>query len=447
MAGTVSFGGIGSGIDTEAIVSGLLNASKTQLSSLKSRASSTHAAVSTISDISSLLSKLKTSLEDLDDAKGVGGYKASSASSAIVASANGNALPGAYSIKVNALAQEHRTYSNSFASTTDALGQAGTLDIQVGSGTVFSVDIDSDDSLDSIVSKINATDARVSASTFFDGTNYRIQVRGLDTGEANSVTLTETDTTLGLDTTTYASNTVQQAGDAEIELDGFTINRSNNQFSGVIEGVTLVVTEETSSAVSVSVASDPDGLKSKLQTLVDAYNAVITKVQQTAGFGETKGTNPVLAGDSTLRTVTSRLSEALLTAVGDGTYQTLASIGVSLTKTGTLSLDSSKLSEALDAEPSAVSSVLAGDDQDTSGVMDVMRDLVESFTQTGDGLLALKQETLDSRAQSLDDSVTREEDRLDRYAEQLRKQFTNMDTVVAGYNTELDYLVRLYSGG
>jgi flagellar capping protein FliD len=90
--------------------------------------------------------------------------------------------------------------------------------------------------------------------------------------------------------------------------------------------------------------------------------------------------------------------------------------------------------------------VLAGD-ANTQGAIDVMRDLVNSFTQTGDGLLAQKRETLDSRAKSLDSSVNREQDRLDRYAEQLRKQFTTMDSTVAGYNAQLDYLVRLYNGG
>ena len=77
--------------------------------------------------------------------------------------------------------------------------------------------------------------------------------------------------------------TVQAAQDAQIKLDGFTIKSATNQVTGAIRGVTLALTAETTDAVTVGIDNDPDGLKTKLNTLVDSYNAVVSKVKDLAG--------------------------------------------------------------------------------------------------------------------------------------------------------------------
>lgn len=444
MTGTISFGGIGSGIDTEGIVNGLVGASRGPVSALKSRAASTHAAVSTLSDLGSLLAKLKTSLEALDEPADAASYAASSSSSSISVSALGTAKAGSYAVNVTSLAKEQRTYTDAFASSGVALGQTGSFDITVGAESPVSINIEATDSLDAIVAKVNASGAKVNASVFYDGTNYYMQVAGQDTGLVNAVSFAETGTSLGL---TTPANTKQAAGDAVLTIDGFTVTRSNNQISGAIQGLTLNLTETTASPVTVRVASDPDGLQTKLQSVVTAYNAVVDKIQSSAGYGSIKATNPVLAGDSMLRGLGNRLSAALSTAVtAGGNYQTLGSIGLNSDKSGKLSLDSAKLSTALQAAPDSVKNLLAGVSGD-DGAMDIFRNAVSVFTDTGTGLLDLRKETLGDRAETLDERVAAEELRLERYAELLRKQFASMDGRVAASNAQMETLVRLYSGG
>lgn len=438
MPGTISFGGIGSGIDTDAIVDGLVAANRGPISSLKSRAASTHAAVSVISEVSSLFATLQKSVEALEDVQDVNGYAATSSSAAVVATTVGGAAPGSFSIVVNDLAKEQRSYTTTFADASAALGQEGSLDIQVGSGPLYSVTIEAGDTLTDIANKINETDARVSASVFFDGTNYRLQTRGLDTGVANAVSLSENGVALGF-------STVQAAQDASITVDGFTVTRGTNQFTGVIQGVTLAITEKTTDPVQVSVDTDPAALKGKLTDVVNAYNAVVEKIQSATGFGSKLATNPVLSGDSTLRSISNSLSGALRNIVGSGKYQTAASIGLESNNDGTLRLDDVDFEAALASDAEGVATVLAGS-ASTDGIMDFMRDVVKTFVAPSTGMLALKGETLESRAKTLDDQVEREETRLDRYADSLRRQFTQMDGVVSAYNAQLDYLVRLYGG-
>lgn len=437
MAGTISFGGIGSGLDTEGIVQGLVSASSTGLSALKSRAASTRSAVSTFSEVAGLLFTLKTALSSLSDDSGVKSFKASASSSALSASASASAQAGSYSVQIQQLAKEQRSYSSPVASSSAALGQVGTLGIQVGGGATKNIDVVATDSLDTIAAKVNAAGGRFSAAILYDGTSYRMQVRGLDTGAANALAFTETGTSLGL---TLPGSVYQAAADAQVEIDGFSITRPSNQISGAIPGVTLSLSQLSATPVTVGVEADPAALRTKLESFVSAYNAVVSKVHQSAGFGTVKAQNPILAGDSTLRALTARLGSAVLGSVPGAS--TLSSVGVSLTKDGTLALDSSKLDKAMAADPGLVAKTLAGVSGD-DGVMDVLGDVVDSFNQTGTGLIAAKKDTLEQRAKSIDARVDREQKHLDWYEDMLRRQFSNMDGSVAASNGQTDYLTRI----
>lgn len=441
MAGTISFGGIGSGMDTEGIVTGLVQASRGTADALKTRAKEADTAVSTLSNISSLLSTFKKSVDALATVREVGSYKASSSSTAIAISANGTALPSTYKVNVTALAKEQRNYTSTYASNAAALGQSGTLDIQVGAAVAKSVTIDADDTLDEVANKINASGARVSASTFYDGSTYRLQIRGLDTGAANAVTYGQNGVDFGLN---LPASRYQQATNAAVTIDDIPVSSATNQIVGAIQGVTLALTEETTAPITVKVEQDPKGLETKLKSVVDSYNAIVSKIHETAGFGTVKGTSPVLSGDSALRSINARMSNAILSSVtGAGTHDSLADLGVSLARDGKLSLDATKLSNALTADPSSVAAVLAGPGT-SDGAMDVLSDLVEGFTQSSNGALALRKDALEKRSKSLKTQMDREEDRLARYGDSLRKQFTSMDTTVAGYNSQYSYLSNFF---
>src|SRR5882724_11272690 len=130
-----SLSGVGSGIDTTALITGLVNADSAPLNALKTKQASTQSAVSTLSDISSTLGTLKSAVDALTTASGVGSYAGTSSSPAIAVSTTGNALPGTYSMSVTQLAREQRTYSNTQSSASAALGMTGTLSIQIGANS------------------------------------------------------------------------------------------------------------------------------------------------------------------------------------------------------------------------------------------------------------------------------------------------------------------------
>src|SRR5262245_16291035 len=134
MAGSVTMAGLGSGMDIEGLISGLVKANGVTLSKLQSQAASYRTAASTLSDIGSSLSTLQTAVNALTSTTGVGGITATSSDSAVVVSANGAALPASYEVVVGQLASEQRTYSKTFDSTSAGAGQVGNFTIKIGSG-------------------------------------------------------------------------------------------------------------------------------------------------------------------------------------------------------------------------------------------------------------------------------------------------------------------------
>jgi flagellar hook-associated protein 2 len=432
MPTTVSVAGFGSGIDVDALVSGLVNASSGNLNLLQQRASDYRSASSTLSAIGTSLGSLQSAADAISSVQGIASYTATSSSSAVVASANGSALPSSFSVNVTSLAKEQRTYSATFASSSDALGQSGTLGLQIGTGTAVNLTIDASDSLDSIAAKINGAGLRVNASVFYDGSAYRLQVRGLDTGAANAVTFNETGTLLDLNgtgATTSSGKTVQSATDASLTIDGFTVTRPTNQITGIVQGVTLALTSTTSSPATVTVAGDASSLKTKVASFVSSFNSVINAIHNATGFGTTKATNQALAADSALRTINDRLSSFMGSAgTNAGSYKTLADVGIALNRDGTLLLDDTKLTQAVGTDPGSVTKLLARPPGATSGgMMADLNDILKSLTASDTGILALRGQSFDSQAKSFDTRATSEQTRLDNYANNLRKQFTAMN--------------------
>jgi flagellar hook-associated protein 2 len=146
----------------------------------------------------------------------------------------------------------------------------------------------------------------------------------------------------------------------------------------------------------------------------------------------------MLSGDSTLRSLTGRLSSTLTQTVGTGKFQTLRSIGIELTNNGTLKLNATKLQEALAADPNSVTNVLAGDDGGVKGLADTFT-AVTTDMLAANGAITSRKEGLSARQRSLTDRLGVEQKRLDRMEDQLRKQFTLMDQVVANNQSKFNF--------
>lgn len=443
MTALINFGGLASGLDTNAIIDALVNVEKQPLNALQKKVTDVAQAKSIVTSISGKLSSLQAAAKALSDPAGFASATASSSDSSVVATVTGTASPGAFDVNVTQIAKEQRTYSNTFGSNTDALGQTGTIKLQVGSGSPLTVNVAAGDSLATIAANLNTSGARVSASVLYDGTTYRLQVRGLDTGAANNVAFTETGTTLGL---SVPANTYQPAQDAKLTVDGILVTRSTNQVTGVIAGVTLALTKPTTSAASIRIASDSTAIAAKIGTFVSAYNALVDAGHTATGYGSTKASISTLTADFTINNALGRLASLQGNNVPgtSGLYTTFGSVGIKSTQDGHLSFDSATLNTAIQTDAATVSRLFVTDS--TTGATGLMK----SFVSTIDALVTDKDNPFAARLASFDTqtkNLTAEQERLqvhlDAYQTALKNSFTRMELAVSTYKNQTAQLTAI----
>lgn len=449
MAITIS--GLGSGLDTNALIDNLMAVQRQPLTALQGRQTAVNQATTLVSSFSSKLSALATAARALDTTAEFNATAATSSDTAsVTASTVGGAVVGGYDIQVTRLAREQRTQSRTFASNTTALGLSGAINLTVGSGSPVTVNVANTDTLSDIASKISSTGARVNASVIYDGSTWRMQVRGLDTGAANAIAITEDPALqagLGLST---PANTYQTAQDAQFTVDNVTMTRATNQVSDAAPGLSFNLLRTTTSAVRVTVANDPAALKTKVQAFITAYNDVVNAGHAATGYGSQRASNAELAGDRTLRGALSRLSTPMASAVAgaSGRYTTLGSAGISLQNDGTLKLNETTFNAALAADPVGVSRLFVTDSQiGATGVMSTINTAVTDLTSAVNAPLRARQDALSAKARRLGTDITRMQDRLNQYGEVLRNQFAGMEGQVGRYKALLGSVGGLITTG
>ncbi len=171
--------------------------------------------------------------------------------------------------------------------------------------------------------------------------------------------------TLGVLQAPY-SQTVTAAKDAQFSLDGLNLTRSSNTVGDVIPGATIKLLSGTTATPGVSdinITQNTDTIVQAVNSLATAYNAIqdfVTSQNQFTPPTDTKagvaGTSAPLFGDTTLTQIQDQLSQSL-TAVSGNT--TLQSIGVTLGQDGKLTVDSTALTSALQADPTSVSNLFS----------------------------------------------------------------------------------------
>jgi flagellar hook-associated protein 2 len=443
----IRVGGLASGLDTNSIVSALMQLERRPLTLIQQQKRDVETQQSLFDDLRTKLETLREAAAAIDNwsstlaAPSVSeeflAWKAASSNEDVLsARVTGTATPDSTDVRVVALATSARRVSGSFASDTDPVALEGdTLVIDHGGVAPISLTIPAGGaSLRDIASLIN-DDANnvgaVRADVVYDGSGYRLLVLGTESGAAHDVTLTTSIAGAGGGAFLDAA-AGQAAADAALEVFGLSVTRTSNTVSDLIPGVTLELHAESASTVQVQVERDDEAIGDKLQALVDAYNDVVEFVDEQSRFdAETEQAGP-LSGDGVLRDVQMRIQRLASVGVSipGNPFTSLAGFGVGFDDDGRLALDREALAEALAEDPQAVRQILSGDGT-TDGIALAFVRAVDPLVTSGTGMLALRRDALDARVEGLDRAIERLEQRLERREELLVAQFTRLESMIA----------------
>src|SRR5690606_9906696 len=126
--------GMGGMIDVNAIVSQLMSIERTPLNLINNKLKGIDTKLSEVGKLKAAMDKLRSAAVSLS---GTGNWNAANATSpqpeVIEATAPAGALPGSYSLRVDALAQ-HQTLVTGAVADSDALVGGGSLTISFGTG-------------------------------------------------------------------------------------------------------------------------------------------------------------------------------------------------------------------------------------------------------------------------------------------------------------------------
>lgn len=488
----ITSAGAGSGLDLESIISASVAAKKAQMMQpLTKKQNQTQITLSGLGQLNSIISNFKTSLDALS-ATGAFNKRSvnitqTTTNPVLQVTANTDASNGQYNITVDKLATTNQWGGIFDSSTTKLATQDGTLTFSAGSKS-FTVDVKNGDTLQNIRQRINS-----------DGDNFGLSANIINTsdgkaklvidsgisGDSNGLNITAS---AGLEAfSTTGSKSVmsesQKASSAEINVDGNILKSDTNTFDNTIQGLKItalrvsdqtsttannttnpdgsstnynsnntVVTATTSgttttttySSNKVAITTDTSSITSLVQNFISAYNTMVSQTtslskRDSIVSGVNQNDGGALAGDSMVTSIKDLATNTLLKpSTQSSTFSTIFELGVNMDNKGVLSLDTDKFNTALSKNFDQVVALFGG----TKGVAGTISSNLAKYTQTG-GLISIRQDGLNTQLRSISTQENNATDQLTKYETNLRKQYGNLDTLLANMKKSASYLTTL----
>ena len=179
-----------------------------------------------------------------------------------------------------------------------------------------------------------------------------------------------------------------------------------------------------------------------VKAFVDAYNSFQSTADNLTSYDSESDTAGTLLGNSTMRSIESRLRSVLSYSDSEGAFSMLSDLGIERQLDGTLEIDDDKLSDAITNDSDAVSQFFSGADGE-SGLVASIDDTMGSILDDG-GLLQTATDGIDTTLSSLDDRYTRMQESIDATVARYRTQFASLDSLVSQMNSTSDYLTQQF---
>jgi flagellar hook-associated protein 2 len=415
----------GSGIDVTSVVNQILDAERGPEKIWQQQQATLTTQTAALNALNSSLSALAGKVNALSDALGAITAKSATSTdpSLVSATAQTNATAGSHTIVVQRLATTSSLYSDPLSGDI----APGDLWLQAGGSPAIDITVDSsNNTLDGLAASINGRNLGITASVVNDADGARLALVSQVTGEAGDLTIVSNNTGLALHKSSFGLN-------AAFTLDGVPLSSATNIVTSVLPGVGLQLNQAApDTSVSLTIGPDVKQATDAINSFVSAYNAVIAGINQQ--FSVTSGTSQQgpLAGDISLRSLQSNLlADVTYSVNGNQGFVNLASIGVDMADDGTLTVDSTKLNDALTNHYAAFQGLLQA--ADGSGFAQRFQNDLQGLTDPTQGVLYLDLAGIASTQQTLTDEISDFEARLANRQKQLTDLYSRVDAALREY--------------
>jgi flagellar hook-associated protein 2 len=392
------------GIDVTGAVNAAISAAEAPEKQWEAQQTALQNQATALTAIQTDITNLDNDMQSLNSLTGplAGVSVTSSNSSVVTASAAPGTSVGDSTVTVNNLATTAAWTSGTVASSTTAL-PAESFTITNGSGTSKTITTDGTQTLSDLASEISSAGLGVTASVVTDTTGSRLSIVANASGSASNFTVSSTDSAdFGFTQTVNAVN-------ASLQVNGVDISSASNTVTGALPGVTLNLLSASPgnppAAVTLNVSANTSAVSTAINQFVSDYNTAINAVN--AQFTDTGSGEGPLAGDSTITDLQNDLMQAVdytnKPTTGTTTIPNLSSLGISVNKDGTLSVDSTTLNSVLANNFSDVQGFFQG--TALNGFANTLDQQLTSFLSPADGAFTVELQSLTNQNTTLQSDI------------------------------------------
>lgn len=347
MAGEIYFNNVTGRFDWGSVVEQIIRAKSIPLQKLSQEAQQIQAKQSALQGLAGAMGELSKLFENLNVDELFRGKRANSSdSSVLTATATENAPNVTLNLSVSKLAQKEALVTEQGISDINSSISWSAFQIayNTGSSTLYFDVQAGSGKLSDLVSAINgAAGGKIVASTFYDGSQYKLMLSERDeasstaeTGEGNTVISFNlppviNGNTWNLDT----ANPLQSAQNAQISIGSNTLTSPSNRFENIIDGLSVEVKKQGNATITVN--EDYSAVSKFLGDFVRSYNAVISQVNQLTGK------DALFQGDYSITGIKTELSRML--------DKLFANDLVNIKEDGTLEVNNSAINSLASSNP------------------------------------------------------------------------------------------------
>lgn len=325
------------------------------------------------------------------------------------------------------------------------LGLAGTAAANSSSvvGTdAVTIEITAEDTLDSIIEKINESGRYATASAVAgDDGQFTLQIRSKQGGEAGRIGINTEGLDLSLRTTARGQDaiiTLASDGGAERFL-----TSTDGVFEDELTGLNLTVKTTADEPITVTIDDDPGAIVSAIKRFTDQYNNLVGRIDQVTFFNADTSEVGLLFGSTETLRIQSSYSRLLSSSSGSSAgVRSLAEIGIRLDETGKLQVDDAKLRKALTDDGEAVEKFFNNVDPDTninSGLVGKLDRLADQFAGDETSMLLGKTRTLADQLERNNGRVESLNVRLENERERLLRQYYATEQAISRIQSNQSY--------
>ena len=309
------------------------------------------------------------------------------------------------------------------------------------------------DNLETVAQKINTANPGVRAAVIRDGSSsapFRLSLASTQEGRAGRMIISS-DFDFGFQTLDEGEDARVFFG-ASDPARGIAVTSSSNRIDSLLPGVKIDLRAPTAQAETVNVVSDSNAVREGVQSFVNAFNDVVSRISELTKYDQETEQKGALLGDGTTLNLRNDLYRTVQSAIvgASGTFRRLEDIGIRIGSGGKLEINQDRFDAAMAQDAQGVESLFTarelasdqtidiapgitarnpnfGSTLTTQGVAVQLEELAKKYVDSTSGTLTLRVQGVDAQIKIQNDQIARIDAKLVTRRQVLEAKFLAME--------------------